>query len=807
LAKSAAKKEPKRLPLLAVRDVVVFPQMAVPLSVGRERSIKALEAAMREHKLIAVVSQKKASTQEPSEKDFYRIGTLAEVAQYMRMPDGTLKIFLNGRKRIAIKKPQIITGGYWECDVGYIETPRGTKKRVEALSRQVLTSYEQFLKITRRQPPESLTQLKAINDPGHLADSIASAAIAKIEERQEILEVFNVQERLEKLTEMLGAELEILGLERKIHTRVRGQIQKTQKEYYLSEQMKAIQKELRQKDDFGKEVADTRKKIKACKMPAVAEEAALKELSRLEKMMPYSPEATVCRGYLDWMVQLPWSVSTKDKLDIKHAREVLDADHYGLAKSKERVLEYLAVCKLTKKLRGPILCFAGPPGVGKTSLGKSIARAMNRNFVRISLGGVRDEAEIRGHRRTYIGSLPGRIIQSLKKAKSHNPVFLLDEIDKLGSDWRGDPTSALLEVLDPEQNSTFMDHYLDVEFDLSKVMFICTANNLDMIPATLRDRLEIIRFSGYTHNEKKRIAQEYLIPKQGKMNGLKKGQLEIDGAALDRVLQEYTRESGVRSVEREVASICRKSARIIVEEKVKKVEVGANNLEKFLGVPKYLPEEKSYNEVGVATGLAWTEVGGTILSIEVLQYPGKGEIQITGQLGNVMIESAKAALSYIKSVSKALGVNDSVFKKNNFHIHVPEGAIPKDGPSAGIALATALASLVTGKPVTPALGMTGEITLRGRVLAIGGLKEKVIAAHRSGLTKVLFPEQNKKDLEDIPTEVREAVTLVPVAHIEDVFKHALPIKKSTAKKGRKSSSWSPRPATRRPAHGIRPPLA
>ncbi len=798
---------PAKLPLLAVRDVVIFPHMAIPLSVGRERSILALKEAMKQGKLIAVTTQKKASVQDPKENDFYKVGVLAEVVQFLRMPDGTLKIFLQGRVRARFKSVRLLSAGYWETELGYPEERGESGAKIEALMRQVTQVYEQFLKLTRRQPSEAVPSVSQIKDPSRLSDTIAAACVTKISDRQLLLELYEPQKRLEKLIEMLNAEIEVLSLERKIHTRVRTQIQKTQKEYYLTEQMKAIQKELKQKDDFGKEVDELREQIKAAKMPKAAEDASLKEVSRLEKMMPYSPEATVCRSYLDWMIALPWSKRTKDKLDLKRARKILDDDHYGLKKAKERVLEYLAVCKLTKKLRGPILCFVGPPGTGKTSLGRSIAHAMNRNFVRISLGGVRDEAEIRGHRRTYIGSLPGRIVQSLRKAKSRNPVFLLDEVDKMGTDWRGDPTSALLEVLDPEQNNSFMDHYLDVEFDLSAVMFICTANTLEAIPATLRDRLEVIRFSGYTQRDKKAIAKEYLIPKQSKMNGLKKDQVRIDDPALDRIIQEWTREAGVRSLEREIASLCRKVAREVVEKKIQAARVGAQNVQRYLGIPKYQPEEKSYNEIGVATGLAWTEVGGTILSIEVLGYPGKGDVQLTGQLGDVMKESAKAALSYVKSITKVLGVPDSIFKKKNFHIHVPEGAIPKDGPSAGIALATALASLVTGRPVLPGVAMTGEITLRGRVLPIGGLKEKVLAAHRSGVHTILYPEQNKKDLEDIPKDVLEALKMIPVAHVDDVLANALAPASGPRRRRKKQPGvrWTPRPKGGRTRPGGYPP--
>ncbi|MFH2204429.1 MAG: endopeptidase La [Elusimicrobiota bacterium] len=785
---AAKQLRPESLPLLAVRDIVIFPHMALPLSVGRERSIKALEQAMKQGKLVAVTSQKKAATEDPNDSEFYKLGVLAEVVQFLRMPDGTLKIFLQGLARAKFKSVRLNASGWWQADIIYPAEKREDSKKAEASSRQVLELYEKYLKLTRRQPPESIASLSQLNDPSRLADSVASICVNKIADRQELLETLDPIKRLEKLTELMSAELEILAIERRIHSRVRGQIQKTQKEYYLTEQMRAIQKELRQKDDFGKELDELRDKIKSAKMPKTAEETSIKEVARLEKMMPYSPEATVCRSYLEWMIALPWSKKTRDMLDIPRAHKILEEDHYGLKKAKERILEYLAVCKLTKKLRGPILCFVGPPGVGKTSLGRSIAHAMNREFVRISLGGVRDEAEIRGHRRTYIGSLPGRIIQSLRRAKSRNPVFLLDEIDKMGSDWRGDPTSALLEALDPEQNSAFMDHYLDVEFDLSSVLFVCTANVLSEIPPTLRDRLEIIRFSGYTYDDKARIARGYLIPKQVKMNGLKPSQITFSDDCLDRIIEEYTSEAGVRTLERRIAGVCRKAALEIVEKSKKLVSVCADNLQAFLGIPKYKPDAKTHNEIGVATGLAWTEVGGVLLAIEVLTYAGKGGILLTGKLGDVMQESAKAALSYIKAHAEELAVPDALFKKISFHVHVPEGATPKDGPSAGIAIATALASQVTRRPVLPGIAMTGEITLRGRVLPIGGLKEKIMAAYRSGVKTVLYPEQNLKDLEDVPEEIVAALKLVPVKHISEVLAFALA---PADEKSRAGVSWKP----------------
>ena len=626
---------------------------------------------------------------------------------------------------------------------------------------------EEHGKLSRRVPPE-LAALPQVEDPSELADKSAAAVIVKPADRQALLDLTDPKMRLEKLIVLVNADSEILSLERKIHSRVKSQIEKTQKEYYLNEQMKAIQKELRQKDEFAVEIEDLKKAIKDAKMPEPAETAATKEVGRLEKMMPFSPESTVSRTYLDWMVHLPWSKRTRDVIELDKAQKILDEDHSGLPKAKERILEYLAVTKLTKGLRGPILCFIGPPGVGKTSLGRSIARALGRKFVRMSLGGVRDEAEIRGHRRTYIGSLPGRLVQNLRKAGSRNPVILLDEIDKMGMDWRGDPSAALLEVLDPEQNSAFVDHYLDVEFDLSQVMFICTANEIEGIPVTLRDRLEVVRFGGYTQSEKKAIAATHLMPKALESHGLKKGQFEIEDDALDRVIEEYTREAGVRHLEREIASLCRKAARRVLSEKCEKVVVSQADVPKMLGPAKFPREFNSHNGVGVSTGLAWTETGGSTLAIEAVSVPGRGEVRITGRLGSVMTESAQTALSHVKSVADDLGILPEAFRRRDFHLHFPEGAVPKDGPSAGIAIATALASLLSGRPVEAGLAMTGEITLRGRVLPIGGLKEKVLAADREGLKTILFPDGNIKDLEEIPAEVRARVKLVPVKLFSDV---------------------------------------
>jgi ATP-dependent Lon protease len=773
-AKKAAVPRPERLPLLAVRDVVMFPHMVLPLSVGRPKSVKAIEAAMAKHgKLLVVAAQKDVTIEDPKADDVYKMGVLVEVVQYLKMPDGTLKVFLQGHARAAVAKMEFVADdGHWEADLAYPEAPAKVTSEIKALMRHALEISEEQGKLSRRAPAE-IAALPQVEDPSELADKAAAAIVGKAADRQALLEAVDVKDRLEKLVVLVKADIEILALERKIHTRVKSQIEKTQKEYYLNEQMKAIQKELRTKDDFAQEIEDLKKAVKDAKMPEPAETASIKEIGRLEKMMPFSPESTVSRTYLDWMVHLPWSKKTRDTIDLDKAEKILNEDHAGLPKAKERILEYLAVTKLTKGLRGPILCFVGPPGVGKTSLARSIARSLGRKFVRMSLGGVRDEAEIRGHRRTYIGSLPGRLIQSLRKADSRNPLFLLDEVDKMGMDWRGDPAAALLEVLDPEQNSTFLDHYLDVEFDLSQVMFVCTANDLESVPVTLRDRLEVLRFGGYTHAEKKAIARTHLLPKVLENHGLKAEQFEITEAGLDRVIDEHTREAGVRHLERELAALCRKAARKVLSEKIEKVVVDEADVPKMLGPAKHPREKNSFNGVGVSTGLAWTEVGGATLAIEAVSVPGRGEVKITGRLGEVMTESAQTALSHVKAVADELGIPAEAFRRRDYHLHFPEGAVPKDGPSAGIAIATALASLLSGRPVVEGVAMTGEITLRGRVLPIGGLKEKALAADREGLKVILFPEGNVKDLEDIPAEVRERVKMVPVKHFSEVAALAL----------------------------------
>ncbi|HAM35872.1 MAG TPA: endopeptidase La [Elusimicrobia bacterium] len=768
-------KRPIHLPLLAVRDLVVFPHMVLPLSVGRAKSVKALEAAMSESaKLLAVVAQKDVQIEDPQAKDVFQVGVLAEVVQYLKMPDGTLKVFLQGLSRISLARLEYSDKrGFWEADVEYPEVPEKPGPELAALMRHALETVEEHFKLSRRGGADALGVFARNEDPSQFADAVAAHAVVKNSDRQALLEILRPSERLLKLLELLKADIEILTLERKIHTRVKSQIEKTQKEYYLTEQMKAIQKELRQKDDFGQEIEELRKSIQDASMPKPALEASLKEVARLEKMMPYSPEATVARTYLDWMIHLPWAKRTRDSLDIGGASAILDADHYDLKKIKDRILEHLAVCRLTKALRGPILCFVGPPGVGKTSIGRSIARCMNRKFVRLSLGGVRDEAEIRGHRRTYIGSLPGRIIQSLRKAGTKNPLFLLDEVDKMGMDWRGDPAAALLEVLDPEQNAAFVDHYLDAEFDLSEVMFICTANTLEGIPVSLQDRLEILRFSGYTYKEKLLIARTYLLPKQLKEHGLKRGQVAVTDAAIGRAIDEYTYEAGVRNLDREMASLARKAAKAFASGEKGPIRIDADNLHDFLGVAKFHHEKRTYNALGVATGLAWTEVGGVTMAVEAVAVPGKGELKLTGKLGQVMAESAQAGFSYVKSLASFLGVEPEAFKDMDYHVHVPEGATPKDGPSAGIAIATALASLISGRPVLPQIAMTGEITLRGRILPIGGLKEKTLAAHRDGIKTMLYPDGNQKDLEDIPEDVIRELKMIPVKHFEEVVALAL----------------------------------
>ncbi len=773
---------PETLPAIAVRDVVLFPHMALPLSVDRPKSVAAIETSLKAGKFMLALTQRKPAINDPAPEELYSYGVVSEVAQSLKMPDGTMRVFLEGRRRARVVKLELDKEkACLMAEVEYIDDTAEKTPEIIALMRHAVEIFEEYVKLGTRITLDSVSMLAQLEDPSKLADTIAANSIFNLPDRQDILETGGPRERLEKIIKLLAKEIEILDIEQKIHSRVKGQIEKSQKEYYLNEQMKAIQKELHQKDDFSKELDELRKKIKSAKMPKEAEAAAEKELARLSRMTPFSPETTVSRTYLDWLVSLPWTVETKDAIDLVQARRFLEEDHYGLKKPKERVIEYLAVCKLTEKLKGPILCFVGPPGVGKTSIARSIARAMGRNFVRMSLGGVRDEAEIRGHRRTYVASMPGRIIQSIKKAKSRNPVFLMDEIDKMGSDWRGDPSAALLEVLDPEQNTEFVDHFLDVPFDISKVMFVATANTLWGIPVSLRDRMEVIEFNGYTHNEKIAIAKKFLIPKKLKEHGLKESSVKIDDAAIDAAIRGYTREAGVRNLDREIATLSRRAASLVVEKNLKEVRVTAENLQDYLGIPKFMREENSVNGVGLATGLAWTENGGEVLAVEVVAVPGKGNLLLTGKLGDVMKESAQAAFSYIKSKELAPA---AYIQSHNFHIHIPEGAIPKDGPSAGITLASALASILTGRPVRKGLSMTGEVTLTGRVLAIGGLKEKVIASFREDITTVLFPKVNLKELEEIPVEIKSKMRLLPVASMNEVLELALekePLKRKGAR--------------------------
>ena len=766
------KEIPKALPMLPVRDVVLFPAMVIPLAIGRDKSIRALEETMTSDRYIFVVTQKNLQIEDPSPDDIFQIGTVCEVLQMLKMPDGTLKVLVESITRAEWTDFRLSDKGYVEVGINLVDDTIENTPEVEAVMRSTVTLFEQYVKLNPRMPMEISISISNIQEPSKLADTIASHISIKNSDKQSILETVDPLKRLDKIVQILNAEIEILNIERRIQNRVRNQIEKNQKEYYLNEQMKAIQKELKQKDDNSKEIEELRDKIKASSMSEEARETAEKELSRMEKMMPQSPEASVIRTYIEWLLDLPWKKLTKDNLDLVRAKEILDEDHYGLDKVKDRIIEYLAVLSRVQKIKGPILCFIGPPGVGKTSIAKSVARSLGRNFVRISMGGVRDEAEIRGHRRTYIGSMPGKIIQSMKKAGSSNPVFILDEIDKMGSDWRGDPSAALLEVLDPEQNYAFGDHYLDVDYDLSDVMFITTANTLNNIPNTLLDRLEIIRFSGYTDEEKLLIAKKFLVKKQMKDHGLKEEELTIDDSAIKEVIASYTREAGVRNLNREIANLCRKAAKELALEKKSSIKITDKNVEKYLGVPHYEREKISENGIGVVTGLAWTEVGGETLTIEVNKMKGKGMLNLTGQLGNVMKESVQAAFTYVKSSAKKLGINENMFKDTDFHVHVPEGAVPKDGPSAGLAMATALASVCMNKPVRKKLAMTGEITLRGRALAIGGLKEKVLAAYREGIDMVLFPESNKKDLVDIPENVKKKIKMIPVKHMDEVIKYA-----------------------------------
>jgi ATP-dependent Lon protease len=758
--------------VLPLRDIVVFPHMIVPLFVGREKSVRALEAVMKDDKQILLVAQKNASQDDPSADDIYRVGTVSTILQLLKLPDGTVKVLVEGGRRARITS-FADTEAYFEARVEEMADDTDQAPEMEALGRTVVGQFEQYIKLNKKIAPEVLVSLNQIEEPSKLADTVSSHLNLKIAEKQELLEIARVSERLERVFAHMESEIGVLQVEKRIRNRVKRQMEKTQREYYLNEQLKAIQKELGEGEEGRDETAELEDKIKKTKFTTEAREKALSELKKLRTMSPMSAEATVVRNYLDWMLSIPWKKRSKVRNDVAAAEKVLDADHYGLDKVKERILEYLAVQSRSNKVRGPILCLVGPPGVGKTSLGKSIARATGRNFVRMSLGGVRDEAEVRGHRRTYIGSMPGKVIQGMKKAKSSNPLFLLDEIDKLGNDWRGDPSSALLEVLDPEQNSTFADHYLEVDYDLSDVMFVTTANSLRM-PQPLLDRMEIIRIPGYTEDEKVEIAKRHLIAKVGEANSVKKDEWSISDEALRDLIRTYTREAGVRNLERELANLARKSVKEIVTKKTRKVAITIKNLEKYAGIRRFrYGEAESEDMVGVVTGLAWTEVGGEILTIESVTVPGKGNVKQTGKLGDVMQESVSAALSYVRSRSISFGLKPTLFEKRDIHVHVPEGATPKDGPSAGIAMATSIVSVLTGIPIRRDVAMTGEITLRGRVLPIGGLKEKLLAALRAGITTVFFPKDNEKDLAEIPDSVRKALKLIPVSHVDDVIMQAL----------------------------------
>jgi ATP-dependent Lon protease len=759
-------------PVLPLRDIVVFPHMIVPLFVGREKSVRALEDVMKDDKQILLVTQKNAAQDDPGTEDIYTIGTVGTVLQLLKLPDGTVKVLVEGGQRARITR-FADNDAFFQAFAEGIGEKAGDAQELAALARTVVTQFEQYIKLNKKIPPEVLVSINQIDDPAKLADTVASHLSLKIPEKQELLETEAVSERLEKVFGYMEGEIGVLQVEKRIRSRVKRQMEKTQREYYLNEQMKAIQKELGEGEDGRDEMAELEERINKTAFSKEARDKANAELKKLKSMSPMSAEATVVRNYLDWLLSVPWHNRTKIKRDVKVAEKVLNTDHFGLEKVKERILEYLAVQQRIKKMKGPILCLVGAPGVGKTSLGKSVARATGRNFVRMSLGGVRDEAEIRGHRRTYIGSMPGKVLQGMKKAKSSNPLFLLDEVDKLGADWRGDPSSALLEVLDPEQNGAFNDHYLEVDYDLSDVMFVTTANTL-RIPQPLLDRMEIIRIPGYTEDEKVEIARRHLIPKQMTAHGIRKSEWSISEDAIRDLIRHYTREAGVRNLEREIANLTRKAIKDILMKKAEKVAVTRRNLEKYAGVRRFrFGEAESEDLVGVTTGLAWTEVGGELLTIEAVTLPGKGRVTATGKLGDVMKESVQAAESFVKSRSHAFGIRATVFEKRDIHVHVPEGATPKDGPSAGVAMVTSIVSVLTGIPVKSSIAMTGEITLRGRVLPIGGVKEKLLAALRGGLKTVLIPQDNEKDLAEIPDNVKRGLKIIPVRTVDELLGHAL----------------------------------
>ena len=761
------------MPVLPLRDVVVYPHMVIPLFVGREKSIKALEAAMEEDKQILLVAQKSAGQDDPEIEDIYRIGTVSSILQLLKLPDGTVKVLVEGQERAKVSK-FLDEEEYFTAEVEPLVAEELDERETEVLMRSVLAQFDQYVKLNKKIPPEILTSMAGIDEPGRLADTIAAHMSLKIDEKQKVLEIEDIRERFEQLMAIMEGEIDLLEVEKRIRGRVKRQMEKSQREYYLNEQMKAIQKELGDMDDAPNEVEELTQKIEKAGMLKEAKDKATSELNKLKMMSPMSAEATVVRNYIDWMVSVPWKKRSKIKHDLSGASEVLEADHYGLEKVKERILEYLAVQQRVKKLKGSVLCLVGPPGVGKTSLGRSIARATNRKFVRMSLGGVRDEAEVRGHRRTYIGSMPGKLVQNMAKVGVRNPLFLLDEVDKMSNDFRGDPSAALLEVLDPEQNHTFNDHYLEVDYDLSEVMFIATANSLN-IPGPLLDRMEVIRIPGYTEDEKVNISTRYLLPKQIKNNGLEKSEITISEEAIHDIVRYYTREAGVRNMERELSKICRKVVKeILLDPALTCVDVGTENLDKYLGVRRFrfgLAED--YDQIGQVTGLAWTEVGGELLTIEAALIAGKGKMTVTGQLGDVMKESVQAATTVVRSRAQLLNIPEDFYEKSDIHIHVPEGAIPKDGPSAGVGMCTALVSVLTGIPVRAEVAMTGEITLRGEVLPIGGLKEKLLAAHRGGIKIVLIPEDNRRDLADIPPNILENIEVKPVKWIDEVLQVAL----------------------------------
>ncbi|PKM11226.1 MAG: endopeptidase La [Gammaproteobacteria bacterium HGW-Gammaproteobacteria-3] len=762
------------VPVLPLRDVVVYPHMVIPLFVGRGKSIDALDKAMKDDKQVLLVAQKEAEVDEPEFSDLYQVGTLANILQLLKLPDGTVKVLVEGCQRSLVHKYEL-TDGYFSADVSEIKDVIAlSEQEQDVLLRTVMNSFDRYVKLNNKIPPEVLNALAGIDDPSRFADTVAAHMTLKIQDKQSMLESANIELRLESLMALMESEVDLLEMEKNIRGRVKQQMEKNQREYYLNEQMKAIQKELGDMDDVTNEIEDLEKKIESAGMTKEAKDKAVAELNKLKLMSPMSAEATVVRNYIDWMVSVPWKKKTKVRHDLKVAEEVLEAEHYGLEKVKERILEYLAVQQRVKQLKGPILCLVGPPGVGKTSLGESIARATNRKYVRMALGGVRDEAEIRGHRRTYIGSMPGKILQNLSKVKTRNPMFLLDEIDKMAADFRGDPASALLEVLDPEQNHTFSDHYLEVDFDLSDVMFVATANTMNIPPALL-DRMEVIRLAGYTEDEKINIAMRYLIPKQIKNNGLKENEIAISEWAVRDIIRYYSREAGVRSLEREISKICRKVVKgLMLEKKATKISVTPENLDNYLGVRRFnygVAEE--LDQIGQVTGLAWTEVGGELLTIETAVIPGKGKQIATGKLGEVMKESIEAAMTVVRSRADVLDIDNDIFQNNDIHIHVPEGATPKDGPSAGIGMCTAIISALTKIPVKANVAMTGEITLRGEVLPIGGLKEKLLAAHRGGITTVLIPAENEKDLVEIPANIKQNLTIKPVHWIDEVLALAL----------------------------------